>query len=64
VLAFGLPFPLVVLADLQRDLHFALYVASVFMFVGLWAGQTQQRSRESCWCSRVLGEPWTPHHTG
>jgi hypothetical protein len=32
------------------------------MFVGLWA--RQKRSLESCWGSRVLGEPWTPHPHG
>ncbi len=45
VLAFGVPFVLADLADLPRDLYYALYVASVFAFVGLWARQTQQPIR-------------------
>jgi hypothetical protein len=45
VLAFGVPFVLADLADLQRDLYYALYVASVFTFVGVWALQTQQPVR-------------------
>jgi hypothetical protein len=42
VLAFGVPFVLADLAGLHRDLYYALYVASVFAFVGVWARQTQQ----------------------
>jgi hypothetical protein len=45
VLAFGVPFALADLAGLQRDLYYALYVASVFAFVGLWARRTQQPIR-------------------
>jgi len=45
VLAFGVPFVLADLAGLQRDLYYALYVASVFVFTGLWARQTQQPIR-------------------
>jgi len=45
VLAFGVPFVLADLAGLQRDLYYALYVASVFTFAGLWARQTQQPIR-------------------
>ena len=45
VLAFGVPFVLADLAGLQRDLYYALYVASVFTFAGLWAQQTQQPIR-------------------
>jgi len=45
VLAFGVPFVLADLADLQRDLYYALYVAAVFTFVGLWARRTQQPLR-------------------
>jgi hypothetical protein len=42
VLAFGLPFVFADLAGPQRDLYYALYVAGVFTFVGLWARKTQQ----------------------
>jgi hypothetical protein len=45
VLAFGVPFLLADLADLQRDLYYALYAASVFTFFGIWARQTQQPVR-------------------
>ena len=45
MLAFGVPFVLADLAGLQRDLYYALYVVSVFAFVGLWARQTQQPIR-------------------
>jgi hypothetical protein len=45
VLAFGVPFVFADLAGLQRDLYYALYVASVFTFVGVWARQTQQPIR-------------------
>ena len=45
VLAFGVPFVLADLAGLERDLYYALYVASVFMFAGLWPRQTQQPIR-------------------
>jgi hypothetical protein len=44
-LAFGVPFVLADLAELQRDLYYALYVASVYTFVGLWARKTQQPVR-------------------
>jgi hypothetical protein len=44
-LAFGVPFVFVDLAGLQRDLYYAVYVASVFTFVGLWARRTQQPVR-------------------
>ena len=39
MLAFGLPFLLVVLADLQRDLYFALYVASCSCSSGCGRGR-------------------------
>jgi hypothetical protein len=42
VLAFGVPFVFADLAGLQRDLYYAVYVAGVFTFVGLWARRTQQ----------------------
>jgi hypothetical protein len=45
VLAFGVPFVLADLAGIQRDVYYALYVASVFTFVGLWARQTEQPIR-------------------
>jgi len=45
VLAFGVPFLLADVAGLQRDLYYALYVASVFTFVGMWAQRTQQPIR-------------------
>lgn len=45
VLAFAVPFVLADLADVQRDVYYAIYVASVFAFVGLWAQQTQQPIR-------------------
>lgn len=45
VLAFGVPFVFADLAGLQRDLYYALYVAGVFTFVGLWARKTQQPVR-------------------
>ena len=45
VLAFGVPFVFADLAGLQRDLYYALYVSSVFAFVGVWARQTQQPIR-------------------
>jgi hypothetical protein len=45
VLAFGVPFVFADLAGLQRDLYYALYVAAVFGFVGLWARRTQQPVR-------------------
>jgi hypothetical protein len=45
MLAFGVPFVFADLAGLQRDLYYALYVVSVFAFVGLWVRQTQQPVR-------------------
>ncbi len=42
VLAFGVPFVFADLARLPRDLYYALYVAGVFTFVGVWARKTQQ----------------------
>jgi hypothetical protein len=45
VLAFGVPFVLADLAGVQRDVYYALYNASVFVFVGVWARQTQQSMR-------------------
>lgn len=45
MLAFGLPFLLAVLAGLRRDLYYAVYVAAVFTFAGLWARRTQQPIR-------------------
>ena len=45
VLAFGVPFVLADRAGLQRDLYYALYVASVFGFAAVWARQTQQPIR-------------------
>lgn len=45
VLAFAVPFVFADLAGLQRDLYYALYVAFVFTFVGVWARRTQQPVR-------------------
>jgi hypothetical protein len=45
VLAFCVPFLLADLAHLQRDVYYALYVTSVFGFIGLWGRRTQQPIR-------------------
>lgn len=45
VLAFVVPFVFADLVELQRDLYYALYVAWVFTFVGLWARKTQRPVR-------------------
>lgn len=45
VLAFGVPFVFADVVSLQRDVYYALYVAGVFTFVGLWARKTQQPVR-------------------
>jgi hypothetical protein len=41
VLAFAVPFVLADLIHTPRDLYYALYVAAVFGFVGVWARRTQ-----------------------
>jgi hypothetical protein len=43
--AFAIPFVFADLIDTPRDLYYAIYVAGVFTFVGVWARQTQQPIR-------------------
>lgn len=46
VLAFAIPFFFTDVIQTPRDLYYAIYVASVFVFFGIWARQTQQPIRD------------------
>src|SRR5205085_1579583 len=45
VLAFGIPFAFADLADIQRDVYYAIYIGAVLAFFTLWARQTRQPLR-------------------